>query len=306
MVSPTNPAPAGPGDFPPDVVVAVKALACELPHETGLPLSRLGRADIRREAINRGIVADISGTTIWRWLHEDAIRPWSYRSWVFPRDPQFAAKAGPILDLYQRRWEDRPLSDGDFVLCADEKPSIQARRRLHPPTAPAPGKPARVEHEYAREGACTYIAAWDVHRAKVFGSCVSGSSIARFDSLVADVMARPPYKCARRVFWIMDNASIHRGQRCVDRFDRQWPNTRVLHTPVHASWLNQVEVYFSIVQRKVLAPNDFSDLGQIERRLLDFERYYEQIAQPFKWQFTRRDLHNVLNRTPELRLSEAA
>ena len=290
------------------MVVAVKALACELPHETGLPLSRLSRADIRREAINRGIVADISGTTIWRWLHEDAIKPWTFRSWVFPRDPDFAAKAGPILDLYERRWQGGPLSDRDFVLCADEKPSIQARRRTHPPAAPAPGAPMRVEHEYARQGACTYIAAWDVHRAKGFGACVPGSSISRFDALVTDVMTRPPYNRARRVFWIMDNASIHRGQRCVDRFRRQWPNTRVLHTPVHAGWLNQVEVYFSIVQRKVLAPNDFADLGQIERRLLEFERHYEQIAQPFRWKFTRRDLHNILNRIPttELRLSQAA
>ena len=290
------------------MVVAVKALACEIPHETGLPLSRLSRADIRREAIARGIVADIGGTTIWRWLHEDAIKPWTHRSWVFPRDPQFAAKAAPILDLYQGVWQGEPLSERDFVLCADEKPSIQARRRRHPPSAPAAKRPMRVEHEYAREGACTYIAAWDVHRAKVFGTCVPKSGIVHFDSLVAQVMARPPYNRARRVFWIMDNASIHRGQRCVDRFRRQWPAARVLHTPIHASWLNQVEVYFSIVQRKVLTPNDFPDLDRLERRLLEFERYYEEIAHPFKWKFTRHDLRNVLQRIPttELRLPDAA
>ena len=280
------------------MVVAVKALACEIPHETGLPLSRLSRADIRREAIGRGIVADIGGTTIWRWLHEDAIKPWTQRSWVFPRDPLFAAKAEPILDLYQGRWQGEPLAEGDFVLCADEKPSIQARRRKHPGTAPAAKRPMRVEHEYAREGACTYIAAWDVHRAKVFGTCVPRSGIAHFDGLVADVMSRPPYNRARRVFWIMDNASIHRGQRCVDRFRQQWPAAQVLHTPIHASWLNQVEVYFSIVQRKVLTPNDFPDLDHLERRLLEFERYYEDIASPFKWKFTRHDLRNVLRRLP--------
>ena len=281
------------------MVVAVKALACELPHENDLPLSRLSGEDIRREAVRRGIAADISGATVWRWLHEDAIRPWTFRSWVFPRDPHFAAKAGPILDLYESRWKGEPLSDGDFVLCADEKPSIQARRRVHPPTPPAPRRAMRVEHECVREGACTYIAAWDVRRAKVFGSCVPRSSISHFDALVADVMARPPYRRARRVFWIVDNASIHRGQPCVDRFRRQWPNARVLHTPVHASWLNQVEVYFSIVQRKVLAPNDFPSVAQIERRLLDFQRHYEDIARPFKWKFTRRDLHSLLKRLPQ-------
>ena len=287
------------------MVVAVKALACELPHENDLPLSRLSRADVRRAAIDRGIVADIGGTTIWRWLHEDAIRPWSHRSWVFPRDPQFAARAGPILDLYQGHWRGEPLSDRDFVLCADEKPSIQARRRVHPTDPPAPGRSTRVEHEYVRKGACTYIAAWDVRRAKVFGTCVPKSGIDPFDGLVADVMAQPPYCQAQRVFWIMDNASIHRGQRCVDRFRRRWPATRVVHTPVHASWLNQVEVYFSIVQRKVLTPNAFPDLERLRKALIDFQRHYEEIARPFKWKFTRRDLNNVLRRLPTTQPAEA-
>ena len=255
------------------MVVAVKALACEIPHETGLPLSRFSRADLRREVIDRGIVANIGDTTIWRWLHDDAIKPWTHQSWVFPRDPQFATKAGPVLDLHGGRWQGKPLSDQDFVLCADEKPSIQARHRKHPTTAPAADQPMRVEHEYSREGALTYIAAWDVRRAKVFGTCVPKSGIEPFDGLVAQVMTQPPYDQARRVFWIVDNASIHRGQRCVDRFRQQWPNSVVVHTPIHASWLNQVEVYFSIVQRKVLTPNDFADLEQLEQRLLDFQRY---------------------------------
>lgn len=294
--SPTSRARDAPGHSPPEVVVAVKALACELPNETGLPLSRMSCADIRREALRRGIVAEVGGATIWRWLHEDAIRPWTHRSWIFPRDPRFAEKAAPILDLYQGRCEGVPLGDRDFVLCADEKPSIQARRRIHPPAPPAPGRAVRVEHEYERRGALTYIAAWDVHRAKVFGVCAPRSGIVHFDRLVSDVMSRPPYNRASRVFWIVDNASVHRGQSCADRFARQWPNTRVVHTPVHASWLNQVEVYFSIVQRKALAPNDFQDLEQVQRRLHDFERYFEQVAKPFKWKFTRQDLDNVLNR----------
>lgn len=278
------------------MVVAVKALACELPHETGLPLSRLSTSDIRREAVRRGIVADIGGATVWRWLRDDAIRPWTHRSWVFPRDPAFADKAGPILDLYQGLWRGEPLSDRDFVLCADEKPSIQARERTHPTGAPAPGRPARVEHEYRRRGALTYIAAWDVRRARVFGTCAPRSGIAHFDRLVGEVMSQPPYSRARRVFWIMDNASVHRGQPCVERFRRQWPNAHVVHTPVHASWLNQCEVYFSIVQRKVLSPNNFQDLEQVERRLRDFECYYEEVAKPFDWKFTRQDLRNVLSR----------
>src|SRR5437762_7983508 len=154
----------GPGDrpfFPPGVVVQVKALACELPAQSGLPLSRFSRRDLVREVTTRGIVAKISGTTIWRWLDQDAIRPWQHRSWIFPRDPQFEEKAGQVLDLYARSWNGEPLSKNDFVISADEKTSIQARRRLHPSVAAASGLSMRVEHEYQRLGAWVYLAAWD-------------------------------------------------------------------------------------------------------------------------------------------------
>jgi hypothetical protein len=278
------------------VVVAVKALACELPYETGLPLSRFSTSDIKREVLRRGIVANIGETTLWRWLSEDAIRPWTYRSWIFPRDPAFAEKAGRILDLYESRWHRKPLSQNDFVISADEKPSIQARRRKHPTTPPAPGQPMRVEHEYTREGAWTYFAAWDVHRARVFGCCVPKSGIAPFDRFVGEVMNQEPYRSARRVFWILDNGSIHRGKRCIERFRQQWPNATVVHTPIHASWLNQVEIYFSVVQRKVLTPNDFSALGEIPHRIAEFENYYQEIARPFQWKFTRKDLNRLLKR----------
>jgi hypothetical protein len=154
----------------------------------------------------------------------------------------------------------------------------------------------RIEHEYFREGSWTYVAAWDVHRAKVFGRCVPKIGIVPFDQLVDSVMKRKPYRNAKRVFWIVDNASVHRGPASVDRFRSQWPNTVLLHTPNHASWLNQVEVYFSVVQRKVLTPNDFLALNDIPQRLADFERYYEDVARPFQWKFTRKDLKELLDR----------
>ena len=99
----------------------VKALACELPAEQGLPLSRFSTAEIARQAVARGIVCEISGATVWRWLAEDAIKPWQYRSWIFPRDPAFREKAARVLDLYEGRWQGRRLHPGDFVICADEK-----------------------------------------------------------------------------------------------------------------------------------------------------------------------------------------
>lgn len=282
--------------FPPSVVVEVKALACELPKVHGKPLSRFSMAEIRRAVIERGLVAQISGATLWRWLDRDAIRPWRYRSWIFPRDPKFSEKAGRVLDLYEGRWEKKPLGPRDFVLSADEKTSIQARLRCHRSLAPAPDRAMLVEHEYERGGALAYIAAWDVHRAKIFGRCEPTTGIAPFGRLVEAVMSQPPYCSARRVFWVVDNGSSHRGSVAAKRLQERWPTIVLVHTPVHASWLNQVEIYFSIIQRKVLTPNDFQSLAEVEQRLLAFQGHYEQIAKPFQWTFTRRDLAKLMTR----------
>jgi len=280
--------------FPPEVVVEVKALACELPAATGLPLSRFSRRDLVREITRRGIVAQISGTTLWRWLDQDAIRPWHHRSWIFPRDPQFEQKAGRVLDLYQGHWQDQPLTADEFVISADEKTSIQARIRLHPTQPVQPHQSMRVEFEYERGGALAYLAAWDVRRAKVFGCCDPTTGIVPFDRLVQQVMRQEPYRTAIRVFWIVDNGSSHRGQRAVARLQKAYGNLVLVHLPVHASWLNQVEIYFSVVQRKVLTPNDFPSLSAVAQRLLDFQAYYEQVAHPFEWKFTRADLQKLV------------
>ena len=285
-----------PHAFPPGVIVAVKALACELPHRIGKPLSRFSLSELRREVVGAGLVASISGTTVWRWLSQDALHPWRHRTWIFPRDPAFAEKAGRILDLYQGLWEGKPLADTDCVLSTDEKTSIQARLRCHHSLPPAPGRPMRVEHEYARGGAWAYLAAWDVRRAKVFGRFDVATGIVPFERLVADVMAREPYRSATRVFWVMDDGSWHRGQASIARLQKTWPTIVPVHTPVHTSWLNQIEVYFSIIQRKVLTPNDFTSLAEVEERLLRFQSHYEQAATPFHWTFTRQDLANLMAR----------
>ena len=278
------------------MVVQIKALACELPATHDLPLSRFSVTDLARHARQSGLVATISDSTVWRWLNEDAIRPWQHRCWIFPRDARFALKAGRILDLYERRWNGRTLRDDEFVVSADEKTSIQARSRRQPTLPCLPGSPMRVEHEYKRCGAWAYLAALDVHHAKVFGRCERKNGIAPFERLVAQVMRQAPYNTARRVFWIMDNGSSHRGARCVARLQKQFPRLVPVHGPVHASWLNQIEIYFSIVQRKVLTPNDFPSLAALEERLLGFQTHYESIARPFEWKFTRRDLVALLNK----------
>ena len=282
--------------FPPSVVLSIKALACELPHEHQLPLSQLSIPDIRAEAIKRGLVASIGKTTVWRWLSEDAIRPWTHRSWVFPRDPAFGEKADRVLELYEGFWDGEPLGEKDFILSTDEKTSIQARRRTHPTLRPSAGRPMRLEHEYERAGAWAYFAAWDVRRAQIHGRCERKTGIAPFSRLVAQVMDQEPYRSAQRVFWIMDNGSSHRGKACVQRLTSQWSTIIPVHTPIHASWLNQIEIYFSILQRKVLTPNDFSTIEEVADRLARFEKHYEKVATPFQWKFTRKDLYKLLQK----------
>lgn len=277
-------------------MVAVKAIACELPVRLGLPLARLHVPDIRSEVVRRGLAASISDTTIWRWLSEDAVRPWTHRSWIFPRDPDFAAKAARVLDLYAGEWEGEPLRPDEFVLSADEKTSIQARIRCHPTQPAAPGRAMRVEHEYERGGALQYLAAWDVHRARLFGRCEPRTGIEPFDRLVDQVMASEPYRSARRVFWVIDNGSSHRGQASVRRLTEAHPTIVPVHLPIHASWLNQVEIYFSVLQRKVLTPADAVSLEELEARILAFQADYEVLAEPFEWRFSRADLVRLLGR----------
>jgi len=273
----------------------VKALACELPEQLGLPFSRLSREDIAAEAVRRGITASISGATVWRWLSADAIRPWCYRSWIWPRDPHFAQKAGRVLDLYHGIWQGSPLGKRDYVICCDEKTSIQARGRIHPGTPPEPHRLRRVEHEYTRGGSLAYIAAWDVHRAKIFGHCEPTTGIEPFHRVVDLVMNQEPYRSAARVFWVTDNGSSHRGSTAAARLRCWYPNAILVHTPVHASWLNQVEIYFSVLQRKALTPNEFADRPTLQAHIMDFQQRYESIAEPFQWKFTRVDLQRVLS-----------
>jgi hypothetical protein len=281
------------------VNVEIKALACELPATSGVPLSRWSCAELARQLILAGVVGFISAATVWRVLRCDAIRPWYHRSWVFPRDPDFAAKAAVVLDLYAGLFEGRRLTKRDYVISSDEKTSIQARCRCHPTLPPGKARLMRVEHEYDRGGSLAYLAAYDVHHARVFGRTESSTGIEPFGRLVEQVMTVEPYVSAKRVFWVVDNGSSHRGQAAVDRLEGAWPNLRLIHLPIHASWLNQIEIVFSVIQRKVVSPNDFFNVDQIAARLAAFEQRYNNLAEPFDWTFTRDDLNHLLKRIAE-------
>ncbi|MFF3672332.1 IS630 family transposase [Microtetraspora malaysiensis] len=285
-----------PPKFTPVQIAEIKALACQLPAETGVPLSRWSCPDLAAETVARGIAPAISASTVRRILATDAIKPWQYQSWIFIRDPDFAAKAGRVLNLYARIWDGAALDDDEYVISADEKTSIQARCRCHPTLPPGKSRMMRVNHDYKRGGALAYLAAYDVHRAHVMGRCSPKTGIVPFTELVDQVMTAEPYASAKRVFWIVDNGSSHRGKAAADRLATRYPNAVMVHTPVHGSWINQIEIFFSIVQRKVVSPNDFTSLDQVEDRLIAFERRYNETARPFRWKFTPADLEDLLAR----------
>jgi hypothetical protein len=281
--------------FPPRDQAVVKAIACEAVSQTQLPLSRLSTADLAARA-STALGRAISPSTVWRILDADAIKPWRYEYWIFPRDPRFAEKAGRVLDLYGGSWESKPLGRKDYIISSDEKTSIQARIRCHPTLPTGPGRPMRVEHEYERGGALQYLAAWDVRRGRVLGRCEERTGIESFGRLVEQVMKTEPYRSADRVFWVVDNGSSHRGQAAIDRLRKSYRKAVLVHTPVHASWLNQVEIYFSIIQRKVLTPNDFANLEEVEQRLRLYEELTNREPRPFDWKFNRAALQAFLSK----------
>ncbi|HEV2810201.1 MAG TPA: IS630 family transposase [Acidimicrobiales bacterium] len=285
-----------PRRFGDKVVAGIKAMACERPQQRQVPLSRWSSTDLAAQAMTEGMVESISSSTVRRWLHAAAIKPWQFRSWIFPRDPQFALKAARVLDLYGRVFDGVELGPDDYVISADEKSQLQALRRCHPDTGAGPGRTRRVEFEYERGGTLAYMAAYDVHAGRLFGSVADKTGIVPFMTLADRVMTMEPYCSARRVFWVVDNGSSHNGKRSIDRMSTAWPNATLIHLPVHASWLNQIEIVFSVIQRKVIKPADFADLAALADRLVRFEDRYNATATPFQWRFTTADLARLLER----------
>jgi hypothetical protein len=273
----------------------VIALACERPADSGVPLGRYSIADITELILEREIVPVISTSTVHRWLHELAIKPWQVRSWIFPRDPEFEVKATRVLDLYEGYWDGKPLGPRDVVLSLDEKTCIQALRRRQV-AAPSVNHGVLVDSEYVRMGTVAYLASLDVFTGKVSGKVVPKTGIVPFDCFVDELMAEEPCRSANRVFFIVDNGASHQPQTFQSRLSARYPNAIAVHLPVHASWLNQIEAYFSILQRKALTPNDFKDTDALTQRITDFQKRYNRKARRFKWRFTKADLAKRLQR----------
>lgn len=276
----------------------VTAVVCETLKERRQPLSRFSTADLHRIVVKEEGLTGLSQATLSRILRENVLKPWQYRYWLFSRDPDFVSRACVVLDLYAGFWEGQRLGVDEYVLSADEK-RIQVLARCHAALSTIPGSVQRVEFEYERLGTVAYHAAWDVFRGKVFGMVAPTSSIETFNQLVHLVMPQAPYQMASRVFWLVDSGPGHHRSTFPQRLTGMYSNAVAVMLPVHASWLNQIEIYFSIVQRKVLTPLDVADAAALTNRLVGFQDYYQEVAKPFNWKFTAADLKKRLEALKE-------
>ena len=271
----------------------VVAIVCETLEAHQLPLSRYSLTDLQRIVVKEAGLAQLSHASLGRILKQNVLKPWQYRYWLFPRDPDFVTKACVVLDLYAGFWQGQRLGLDEYVLSADEK-TVQILARCHPSLLASPGHHQRVEFEYERLGTVAYHAAWDVFRARIFGLVVPTTCIVTFNQLIDQVMTQAPYQNSARTFWIVDGGRAHHPNTFPARLQGLYPNAVAVPLPVHASWLNQIEIYFSIVQRKVLTPMEVTDQEMVTTRLLNFQDYYQETAKPFSWKFTTDDLKKRL------------
>jgi len=255
-------------------------LACERPDDVGRSLSQWFCADLARQLVEEGHVDRISCETVRRILLHHKLKPWRHHMWMnpkSPRDAEFYARVNEIIDLYTRL-----LSPSEVVLCVDEKTSLQPRTRGTPTRPARPGNiPNRVEHEYQRKGALQLFAAFNTRDGKVFGRSYDRKRQKEFIAFLESLDADIP-RSITTIHMVVDNISTHRGKQV-----RAWladhPRFRFHFLPVHSSWLNQVEQWFSILQRKRLRIADFASKDDLRRKLEQFIAQWNQHAHPFNW-----------------------
>ena len=281
-----------PGVFPPEVRAEATALACSRPREKGVPLARWSNAEIARRLVALGAVVRIAASTVGRWLVAEKIRPWRYHSWQHILDPQaFLERARPVLRLYEQARE--LLNKGFWVVCVDEKTSIQARKRAQTPDPAVSGHPMHVSHRYKRKGALHLFGALSVADGKVYGKCRLRKRFVDFQAfLLGTVIPEALKRGVHTLALILDNSTTHAPKQ-LERWLREqieshgWAlDIQVYWLPVNASWLDQIEIWFSILQRKLLQPNHFERLGSLKLDIMDFIAYYNEAAKPIQWSYT--------------------
>jgi hypothetical protein len=286
--------------FPPSVAIELVKRACELPDDVGRSLSVWTCSELARALRLDGVVDSISPQSVQRILESHKLKPWRVHHWLsskVPRDDAFYAQVEQVRDLYTRK-----LKPHEMVLCLDEKTSLQPRTRTSP-TKPAQANniPVRVEHEYTRKGALNLFAAFNTRTGEVTAILRRRKRQVEFIQLLEKLDAKTPAGITK-IHLVCDNVSVHHG-----KLARAWlaahPRFRIHFTPVHCSWMNQVEQWFSILQRKrFLAPN-FHDLNDLRRKVSVFIAAWNREAHPFNW--TSASFDKVLERH-ETRVAHAA
>lgn len=289
-----------PGVFPPEARAQATALACSCPRENGVPVARWSHAAIAQQLVVLGLVVQIAASTVGRWLAAEKIKPWRYHSWQHILDPQvFLERARPVLWLYGRARE--LLKKGIWVVCVDEKTSIQARKRSQTPTPAVPGHPVHVAHRYERQGALNLFAGLSVADGLTYGLCHSRKRFVDFQAfLLAVIIPEALRRGVHTLALILDNSTTHAPQQ-LERWLQEQIEThswdlqiQVYWLPTNASWLDQIEIWFSILQRKLLQPNHFASLADLEQAILEFIAYYNQTAKPIQWTYTVEKLEKKL------------
>jgi transposase len=281
-----------PGVFPPEVSAEATALACSLPQEKGKPLGRWSLKEIAAHFVLLKLIASIASSTIGRWLAQEKLKPWQYHHWQHMLDAEaFLERAGPVLELYQSAKQ--LLGQGIWVLCLDEKPSIQARKRPEKPRPAGPGQPQHISPRYERKGALQLFAALSVADGKVYGQVRNRKRFVDFQAfLLQHIIPNALQRSVHSIKLIMDNSTTHAPKQLEDWLHCQieshsWPFTiEVFWLPKNASWLNQIENWFSVLQRKLLQPNHFRNLRHLASAIDSFIRFKNRSAKPVRWTYT--------------------
>lgn len=276
------------------------ALACSRPRQKGLPLARWSAGEIARCLVALGIVARISANTIGRWLAQEKLRPWRFHNWQHILDPKaFLERARPILRLYERA--QALLRKGVWVVCTDEKTSIQARKREQPTVPAGPGHPVHITPRYERKGALQLFAGLSVADGQVYGMCRNRKRFVDYQAFLLEVLLPEAVRRGvHTVALILDNGPTHAPKSlgpwlAQQAQSRGWPfQVQVYWLPRNASWLDQIEIWFSILQRKLLKPNDFESLRALVHDIGSFVRYYNRTAKPIHWTYTVEKLEQKL------------
>ncbi len=297
-----EPRPGRPQIFDSEVILHIIKIACEMPEKRGRSLAMWDCQEIAAELIRTKVVDDISSESVRRILESQKIKPWKHHMWLSekkPRDQAFCDSVREITDLYFRK-----LKPGECVLCLDENTSIQARKRIAEPEGAKPKKSVLVEHEYERKGALNLFAAFDTRTGKVYGRCYDRKRQIECIDFCEYLDREIPMRI-NTIHIVCDNVPTHHGKE-MKKWIKAHPRFQFHYTPVHCSWMNQIEQWFGILKKKRLTIAHFQSKTDLRDKLYLFIDQWNEHAHAFKWnEKTRTKLNMIVKKTEERLALEA-